>query len=175
MFTTLRRVPLSAGGHADLSRYPARPGFDDAVTLASDPQIALGWTSVTFAAQRFVWFSLKSSRELGLTLFWFSNGGRHYVPWNGRHRHVMGLEELSAMPTGLPASVASNVFSRAGVPTRKIMDPRCPTLVRSIHGVASIPRGFDIVASVRRISEGIELRSASGLVTRAAVDLAFLD
>jgi len=30
----------------------------------------------------------------------------------------MGLEEITAMATGLPSSVASNPFSRAGTPTQ---------------------------------------------------------
>jgi hypothetical protein len=173
-FKSLRSVPRADGGTADLSTYPARPGFEDGVTLATDPRLPFGWTTVTFPSERFLWFSLKNPRELGQTLFWFSNGGRHYPPWNGRHRNVMGLEEITAMANGLPSSVAANPFSRAGSPTHKVMDPRRPTSVRSIHGVASIPPGFDVVASVRAAPGGIELRSKSGRVARARVDLAFL-
>jgi hypothetical protein len=174
-FTSLRRVPLENGGTTDLSRYPARPGYEDGVSLATDPSLSLGWTTVTFPRERFVWFSLKKPRELGQTLFWLSNGGRHYPPWNGRHRNVMGLEEITSMVNGLPASVEANAFSRAGSPTHKVMDPRHPTSVRSLHGVAPIPAGFDVVASLRPAPGGIELRSASGRVVRAPVDLAFLD
>jgi hypothetical protein len=173
-FKSLRRVPLENGGTTDLSVYPARPGYEDGVTLATDPRLSLGWTTATFPRERFVWFSLKNPRELGQTLFWFSNGGRHYAPWNGRHRNVMGLEEITSMVNGLPASVASNPFSRAGSPTHKTMDPRRPTSIRSIHGVASIPAGFDVVVSLRPTPVGIELRSRSGRVARAGVDLAFL-
>ena len=173
-FSSLQRVPLANGGHTSLEFYPARAGFEDAVFLATDPSLALGWTTVTFPDERFVWFSLKNPKELTLTLFWLSNGGRHYPPWNGRHRHVMGLEEITAMPTGLPDSVPANVLSRAGVPTRVIMNPRRPSLVRCIHGVAAIPKGFDIVASVHPVPGGIELRSRSGCSARADVDLAFL-
>jgi hypothetical protein len=173
-FTSLRNVPVANGGKTDLSLYPARPGFEDGVTLATNPNLPFGWTTVTFPGERFVWFSLKNPRELAQTLFWFSNGGRHYPPWNGRHRNVMGLEEITAMATGLPSAVAPNPFSRAGTPTHKVMDPRKPTSVRSVHGVASIPAGFDIVTSVRPAPDGIELRSKSGHVARARVDLAFL-
>jgi hypothetical protein len=173
-FTSLRKVPLANGGMTDLSLYPARAGYEDGVTLATDPSLSLGWTTVTFPRERFLWFSLKNPKELGQTLFWFSNGGRHYAPWNGRHRNVMGLEEITSMVNGLPASVEANAFSRAGSPTHKAMDPRRPTSVRSIHGVASVPVGFDVVASLRPAPGGIELRSKSGRVARAQVDLAYL-
>ena len=173
-FTSLRRVPLAGGGRTDAALYPAREGFEDAVILATDPRLPFGWTTVTFPGERFVWFSLKNPAELTLTLLWFSNGGRHYAPWNGRHRHVMGLEEITAMPTGLGASVAANVFSRAGLRTNAVMNPRRPTSVRSIHGVAVIPANFDVVDSVRPVPGGIELRSRSGCAVRADVDLAFI-
>ena len=173
-FASLRRVPLAAGGHADLSRYPARAGFDDAVLLGTDPRLPVAWTTVAFPHERYVWYSLKDPRELTLTLLWMSNGGRHYAPWNGRHRHVMGLEEITAMPTGLAASVAPNIFSRAGIRTRTILHRLRPTSVRSIHGVAAIPADFDAVASLRPVAGGIELRSRSGRTVRAAVDLQFL-
>ena len=174
-FKSLARVPRADGGYADLTRYPARAGFEDAVLLGTDPRLKLGWTTVTFPAERYVWYSLKDPRELTLTLLWMSNGGRHYAPWNGRHRAVMGLEEITAMPTGLAASVAPNLFSRAGIRTRTMLQRLRPTSVRSIHGVAAIPAGFDVVASVRPVAGGIELRSRSGQTARAAVDLDFLN
>jgi hypothetical protein len=173
-FSSLKQVPLANGGRTDISVFPAREGFDDVVLLASDPSLPMAWTAVTFAAQRFVWFSLKDPRELSTTLLWMSNGGKHYAPWNGRQRHVMALEEILGLPMGLAASIAENSFSRAGVATSKMMDPKRPTVVRSIHGVASIPAGFDVVASIRPVPGGVELRSKSGRFARTKINLGFL-
>jgi len=145
------------------------------VTLATDPRLRMGWTTVTFPRERYVWFSLKNPSELSQTLFWISNGGRHYPPWNGRHRNVLGLEEITAMVNGLPSAVKANPFSRAGSPTHKIMDRRRPTTVRSIHGIVAIPVGFDVVESVDPVRGGVEFRSRSGRKARARIDLKFLD
>jgi hypothetical protein len=173
-FSSLQHVPLANGGYTDISVFPAREGFDDVVILASDPSLPLAWTAATFPGQKFVWFSLKDPKELSMSLFWMSNGGKHYAPWNGRQKHVMALEEIMGLPMGLTASIAPNLFSRAGVATKKMMNPNVPTVVRSIHGVASIPAGFDAVASLRSAPGGVELRSKSGRLARAEVDLDFL-
>jgi len=58
-FQSLSKVPLASGGFTDLSVY-------------------LAWTAVTFPAERYVWFALKDPRVLRHTVFWLSNGGRHY-------------------------------------------------------------------------------------------------
>jgi hypothetical protein len=78
------------------------------------------------------------------------------------------------MATGLPDAVAANPFSRAGSPTSIRMNPRRPTVARSIQGVAPIPAGFDVVASVRPVPGGIVLRSKSGRVARARLELDFV-
>ena len=36
---------------------------------------------------------LKNPAQLPVTMLWFSNGGRSYAPWNGRHRDVLGVED----------------------------------------------------------------------------------
>jgi len=76
--------------------YPARRGFDDLVMLSADPDLPFAWNAVTFPAQRYVWFSLRDPRVLRHTIFWISNGGRHYAPWNGRHTGVLGLEDITS-------------------------------------------------------------------------------
>ena len=59
--------------------------------MVSDTRLPFAWTAVAFPQQRQVWFALKDPRLLRATIFWISNGGRYYPPWNGRHRNVMGL------------------------------------------------------------------------------------
>lgn len=175
VFRDLQRVPLANGGTTDLTRYPARSGFEDLVMVSAKAGAALGWTAVTFPAQRYVWFGLKDPRVLASTVLWHSNGGRHYAPWSGRHRGVLGLEEVTAyFHYGLAASVRPNPVSRRGIPTAIRLDPRRPLVVPYIMGVAAIPRGFDTVRRVDFRGDHVMLHAASGKTVRHPVDLAFL-
>jgi hypothetical protein len=176
-FKSLNKVPATTGGTADLSRYPAQCGFEDLVLLVGDAKAPFGWTAVAFPEQRYVWFALKDPRILPETIFWLSNGGRHYPPWNSRHVNVMGLEEVcSYFHLGLAESARKNPLSQKGFPTHLTLDPRKPLAVPYIMGVAKVPAGFDRVVSIRATGENraILLESASGKQARAAVHLDFL-
>jgi len=176
-FDSLDAVPMSNGEKADLSRYPARRGFEDLVILVSDDKSKLAWTAVAFPQQRFVWFALKDPRVLRETVMWISNGGRHYPPWNGRHVNVMGLEEVTSFfHLGLAASARPNAISAKGYPTCLRLDARKPLVVNYIMGVAKIPAGFDRVVSIQALpgNEEIALHSASGKRAETPVDLGFV-
>jgi hypothetical protein len=174
-FRTLARVPLAPGGTTDLSLYPARKGFEDLVMLTADATLPFAWTAVVFAREGFVWFPLRDPRVLRHTIFWISNGGRHYAPWNGRHTAVLGLEDVTSyFHLGLVESANANPLSRRGLPTILTLDPKRPTSVNYLFGVAAIPAGFDRVKEIRPTNAGIELVAMSGKRTRCAVELAFL-
>jgi hypothetical protein len=176
-FQSLQSVPTITGETADLTRYPARRGFEDLVMMVNDPAEPLAWTAVTFPKQRYVWFGLKDPRVLRHTVLWLSNGGRHYPPWSGRHVNVMGLEEVTAyFHLGLAESAARNPLSEAGHPTCLTLDPAKPLVVSYVMGIAKIPAGFDQVVSIQAAANGREiiLESASGKQARAAVGLEFL-
>jgi hypothetical protein len=176
-FTSLETVPALNGETADLTRYPARRGFEDLVMMVSDAELPFAWTAVAFPKERYVWFALKDPRVLRETIFWLSNGGRHYPPWSSRHVNVMGLEEVTSnFHLGLAESARKNPISRKGFPTCLSLNPRKPLVVPYIMGVATIPAGFDRVASIQaaRGNQAILLQSASGKQTRAAVDIGFL-
>ena len=176
-FTSLKRVPRMAGGWADLSVWPAREGYEDLVQMAADPKCPLAWTALTVPEERHVWFALKDPRVLPSTVFWMSNGGRHYPPWNGRHRRAIGLEEvLSNFHYGLAESAKPNAWTRAGVPTCTRLDPQCPLTVNYIMAMAEIPKGFDIVKSIHPATDrkSVKLISKSGKSVAAKVELSFL-
>jgi len=176
-FRSLEKVPTLTGETADLTRYPARRGFEDLVMLVSDPEAPFAWTAVAFPQERYVWFALKDPRVLPETVFWISNGGRHYPPWNGRHINVMGLEEVcSYFHHGLAESVRPNPVSAKGFATCVALNPRKPLVVSYLMGVAKIPVGFDRVISIRASSNrrAILLQSASGRYAHAPVHLDFL-
>lgn len=175
-FTSLDDVPTVTGAPADLSRYPARRGFEDLVMLVSDVTLPFSWTSVTFPGEGYVWFALKDPGVLHQTIFWISNGGRHYPPWNGRHVNVMGLEEVTSyFHYGLAASIRPNPVSERGWPTSIDLDPTRPLDVRYVAAVAGVPDGFDHVASITPVGAGeVLLRSRSGQSARVRVDHGFL-
>lgn len=175
-FASLDAVPTVLGTTADLSRYPARRGYEDLVLLANDPASALAWTAVTFPNEGYVWFTLKDPRILRQTVFWMSNGGRHYAPWDGRHVNVLGLEEVTSyFHFGLAESAAPNPLSDAGFPTVHQLDGR-PFDIACISAVASIPEGFDHVADItaRAGEESVLLTARSGAAMSVPIRHAFL-
>jgi len=176
-FDSLESVPMANGERADLSRYPARRGYEDLVMLVSDDTRPLAWTAVSFPQQRFVWFALKDPRVLRETVLWISNRGRHYPPWSGRHVNVMGLEEVTSyFHLGLAESVRRNPISARGFPTCLRLDARRPLAVNYIMGVAGIPAGFERVVSIQALpgQNGIALHSAKGRRAEARVALEFM-
>ena len=176
-FEDLDHVPLLAGGETDFSRYPARRGFEDLVMLVGDDTLPLAWTAVSFPGHGYLWFSLKNPRVLRHTIFWISNGGRDYAPWNGRHTNVMGLEEVTSyFNLGLAESVAPNSMSERGVPTTLPLDAATPLAVNYIMAVAPIPATFGRLARIEALDgENVKLIAENGASVAAKVDLSFLD
>ncbi|MBN2505625.1 MAG: hypothetical protein JXQ71_02915 [Verrucomicrobia bacterium] len=173
-FTRLDRVATVTGTPADLSRYPARRGFEDLALLVGRPRAPFGWTAVTFPQEGYVWFALKDARVLRHTLLWMSNGGRHYPPWNGRHVNVLGLEEVTAyFHYGLAESARANPLRAAGQPTCLTLHRRRPLVVHYVMSVAPIPRSFDRVRDIRPADTpaAVVLQSARG--PRVTVPLAW--
>ena len=177
VFNSLKSVPRADGGKADLSVFPAREGFEDLVLMASDSSLPFAWTAAVVAGEDWVWFSLKDPRVLASTIFWMSNGGRHYPPWNGRHRGVIGVEDVTSFfHCGHAESVRKNLLNKAGIPTCLEFRPDSPVAVNSIMAVAPIPKGFDEVRQIRegKSSRSVELESRSGKKIKVPLDLKFL-
>lgn len=174
-FRSLARVPSAFGGTVDVSSYPARRGFEDLLQIAHQAQTDFAWTAVAFPAERYVWIALKDPRVLQSTVFWLSNGGRHYAPWSGRHINVMGLEDVTSyFHYGLAESAKKNPWSEKGIATSLDMKPDAPLVVNYIMGVAAIPAGFNRVKSIRRVKAGVEIVSTSGQVVHSPIDAGFL-
>lgn len=176
-FTSLHKVPRADGLFTDLSAYPAREGYEDLVMMASDPKLPFAWTALVVAEEGYVWFSLKNPRILRSTVFWMSNGGRHYAPWSGRHRHAIGLEEVTAnFHLGLADSAKPNPLNKAGIETIVQLDPKKPLSVPYIMAVAAIPRGFDVVKSIRSSADGksVTLTSQSGKTITVPLNVNFV-
>jgi hypothetical protein len=173
-FDDLTRVPLERGGTTDLTRYPAREGFEDLAIVYNAPG-GFAWSAVAYPGEGYLYWCLKDPRVLSATIFWISNGGRHYAPWNGRHRRVMGVEEVTtALPAGISEAIGQSPMSSRGLKTHAVLDPDSPLHVSVISGCAPVPPGFDHVASVERESAGIAVLSKSGLRVKVEVDLDWL-
>jgi hypothetical protein len=176
-FTDLGRVAMLNGEAADLTRYPARRGFEDLVLLVADDRWPWAWTAVAFPKQRYVWFALKDPHVLRATIFWFSNGGRHYPPWNGRHVNVLGLEEVTSyFHTGLAESAAHNALVSQGYPTCLQLDPAHPTAINYIMACVPVPAGFDHVVAIELAAggAGVQVQSGGGPSVTVPLDLDFL-
>ena len=175
--TDLRAVPCVDGSTTDLTTYPARRGFEDTVILCTDPTLELAWSAVTFPEAGFVWFALRNPVQLTCTLLWFSNGGRDYAPWNGRHVNAMGIEDMTGyFQMGLAASRRTNALSGRGIRTYLEPDETGAISIPYIQGVARVPEGFDRVATIERASQEdrVRLVADSDLEVTVPCDVDFL-
>jgi hypothetical protein len=176
-FGSLEKVPMITGDTADLTLYPSRRGFEDLVMFIHDDQLPFAWTSVVFAKEGYLWFALKNPRILHNTIFWISNGGRHYAPWNGRHVNVMGIEDVTSFfHCGIAESAKKNALSAQGFSTCAELDPKTPFTVPYIMGAAAVPSGFAKVETIEALSDnsGIAITSNKGKKIEVSVDMNFL-
>ncbi len=157
-FRSLQSVPMADGGRADLTRYPAREGFEDLVMVSAKPDTDFAWSAAVFSGERTVWFALKDPRVLASTVMWHSHGGRHYAPWNGRHRRVLALEEVTShFHDGLAESAKTNALTARGIPTAVELNPKRPTVVNVIMAMAVVPEGFERVRRIERKKDAVTL------------------
>jgi len=175
-FTDLREAPLATGGSTDLTRYPARQGFDDLVMMVNEPateEQPFAWSAVVFDG--YVWFSLKDPADFPATLFWISNGGRHAEPWGGRHLGRLGVEEVcSHFSDGVDISREDRLASD-GVPTTRHFDASEAVSLKLVQAVAPVSRDFGVVTSIRPDGPGkVILTGDSGETATAAVDWQFV-
>lgn len=125
------------GRELDLTVYPAREGWENLVQCVRKPSEGLAWSAVTFPDEGYLWYSVRRASVLPHTLLWYSNGGRHYAPWNGRHRAVLGVEDLCGFfHLGQRASTETNWLSQSGYPTCLGGDVEFTTL----SGVLPMPK-----------------------------------
>lgn len=158
-FERLDAVSLGSGDTVDASRYPFAEQHEDLLTLFDPADAILGWSTATTAG--FVFFAIKDASVLCQTTLWMSNGGRPFAPWNGRHTHVLGIEEsCSHFGDGEEASARDNDLSRAGY--RTAVDLGAEVVVRYALGAVPLPPDFSRVVDVSRTPQGIELVDAGG-------------
>lgn len=175
-FQRLELVPMANGSIADLSVYPAREGFEDLVMLVGDDSLPFAWNAIVFPQEGYLWFCLRDPRVLRHTILWHSNGGRHYAPWSGRHRRVLGIEDVTSyFHYGVAESCAPNPISDQGYPTCIELDPSVPLEAKTIMGVATVGPFAEHVEDIQPNGQGISIHLRSGEVIPVTVNLDFLD
>jgi hypothetical protein len=174
-FSDLREVPLATGGATDLTRYPARRGYEDLVMLASEPpteEQPFAWTAAVM--DRFVWFSLKNPLDFPATLFWISNGGRHGEPWNGRHLARLGLEEVCSHFANNVTSSRQDLLASRRIPTARRFGRDQPVSLRIVQAAAALPEMFGAVAAIRPSGDQrVLITSDTGLAVETSIDWNF--
>ena len=174
-FTDLSQLPLADGGTADLCDYPIAGHHEDFVMLVEDGDPPLGWTAAARLDQGDLVLSLKNPAELPVTFLWFSNEGRDYAPWNGRHQGVLGIEEGRAFSIyGHAASINPNPLSDAGIPTSITLDPKGSVTVRHILGGVPLPKGWQDIADIRATDGRLRLTNHEGATVDHPFDDKFL-
>lgn len=144
-FDRLEQAPGLDGQELNLTAYPLREGWENLVQCVRKPSTEFAWTAVCFPDEGYLWYSVRRASVLPHTLLWYSNGGRHYAPWNGRHRAVLGLEDLCGFfHLGQRASSETNWLSQSGYPTSLNGEVEWTTL----SGVLPMP-GHGALAGLR--------------------------
>ena len=106
-------VPLADGSRLDVSRVPLPYDTEELVQLIDMPGYASLWNSAEGYRVRLKW----NGEHYPSALLWFTNRGRKFAPWNGRHL-ALGLEPIcSAFDLGQQISASENPISRRGVKT----------------------------------------------------------
>lgn len=173
--TDLSRFPLADGGSVDLTNYPIAQDHEDFAMLVEAEGAALGWTAVLRPEEGDLSLMLKNPADLPVTMLWFSNGGRFYAPWNGRHRDVIGVEDACAFSAyGHAASAAPNRLNEAGIATVLQLDPAGRAEVRHVLGVLPVPGGFGAVANIDTQPGRLDVADLAGTRLSLPFDADFL-
>lgn len=145
----------------DLRDYPAGHAVEDFAILVEARDAQLGWTVVMRNAENDMIVVLKDARILPITMFWISNGGRDFSPWNGRHTGVLGIEDgCAAGGIGLKGAQMENRIKAFGVPTTIPLGDRHVIP----HAILSLPRppGWSEVTSITLHDDTLTISDLNG-------------
>jgi len=174
-FADLGAAPLNDGGATDLRSYPIASRHEDFVMLVEARASRLGWAAALREREADIVLSLKHPADFPVTMLWFSNGGRDYPPWNGRHVGVLGIEEGRAWgANGYAASAAPNALSESGIPTVLELRPEGSAEVRHVVGGVVRPPEWSEVAELEVEGETLTLADVSGASLAVPCDAGFL-
>lgn len=149
--TDMTCIPCMDGSSIDISRYPTSFGFEDIVVFISNPEPEFVYSAVSVPSEGYLYFQLKNPKVLAETLFWMSNGGRHYEPWNGRIRGVLGLEEITGFyHYGIKASTGKNFFKDKGYKSSIAFTESSRFDIKLIMGAVPVSKNYKGVKDIIR-------------------------
>lgn len=167
----LGQFPRSDGGFSDLLRYPLDEQHVDLVMLFEQPANPLGWAVAARPVEQDMALVLKPPHILPSTVLWYSNGGRFYEPWSGRHRGVLGVEEAATFfGYGHLASIAPNALSQGGIPTCLAVNG---AEIKTVIGACGL-LGSGVMQAVTCDGNSLSMVSSDGLTHQLAFDGNFL-
>jgi hypothetical protein len=161
--TDRTKVPCINGTNLDLSKYPPPRGFEDLVIFICDPEKNFVFSAISVPNDEYLYFQLKNPKTLSQTLYWMSNGGRHFPPWNGRVSGVFGLEEVTGFfHYGIKPSVEDNFLQEHGFKTYLDLDQHEKSEIKMISGVIPIKKDFKGVQDIIQIDDSKILIKGKG-------------
>ena len=115
---------------------------------------------------------LKNPAELPVTMLWFSNGGRDYAPWSGRHVGVLGIEDGRAA-VGHAASLGDNWLKHEGVATAFALAEGRSVSFRHVIGVVPVATA-EAPADIEAVTDRLRILARNGAVKEVPFDGGFL-
>lgn len=165
----VHRFPGRDGSTIDLALYSPDERCEDFVILVEQIDNLLGWTALHREREGDVVLVMKNPRDLPVTMLWYSNGGRDYAPWNGRHLGVLGIED-GRTAVGHRQSIERNSLKDAGVPTSFKLQPEGVITFRHVMGALPLQ---DLPEAVMQHPDSLVL-SQDGNEVRVPFDERFL-
>ena len=100
---------------------------------------------------------------LPVTMLWFSNGGRDYAPWNGRHIGVVGIEDGCAPGVGGEAAAGRpNAVAAEGVATGLPLSEGRRHAIRHVTGAVPRPDGWTEIVDISATGDRLVITDGAG-------------
>ena len=174
-FNDLSKAWLNDNSFADLRIYPTFENHEDLLMLISDDTLPFSWSTASCQESGWLWFTLKNPKILSSTILWMSNGGRNYPPFSGRHKNVIGIEEVTSyFHLGHKASIETNELNKLGFKTFIELFPNKNINIPFIFGLTEIPNDFKEVKKIESTKNGINIIDEKGTAIFVKVDMSFL-
>lgn len=151
-----------SGEPVDIYNYPFADNHEDLVIMAERPTARLGWTAALAQQDGFLFFSIKDATVLPETLLWMSNGGRNYAPWLGRHKHVLGIEEVATSCHNNGTFASAIERSPDGLPQGLTLSPGKVSTINYAFGAIAPPSGWTKVSDIEINAGHLVLVDVSG-------------